>query len=231
MLQPAPATVRALSVRAAGDANVRRPPTSPVAADQAPTLPHRAEIGDPVGSSRPRRGNLPVHPVLSSAFPGGLRRGGVYHLTGSLTVALGLLAGASEAGAWCGVVGLPDLGIEAAASWGICLERLVLLPTAGADWTGVVATLIESVDLVLTPAPARVSNGELNRLTARLRDRRATLIVLGDWAAAPRALAGVHGQTTGWSGIGDGRGYLMRRQLRLDITERHRTRSVHLELS
>lgn len=223
MLQPAPATARALSVREAGATTVRRP--------SAPALPHRAQVGDPVEASRPRRGNLPVHPVLSSAFPGGLHRGGVYHLTGSRSLALGLLAAASEAGAWCGVVGIPDLGIEAAAAWGIALERLVLLPTGGSDWTGVIATLIESLDLVLAPAPARITAGELNRLAARLRDRRATLVVLGDWASAPRSLARVHGQTTGWTGIGDGRGYLMRRQLRLDITERHRTRSVHLELT
>lgn len=210
MLQPAPVTDRAPAVR---PADVR--PLDPIE--------HLS------GASRPPRGNLPVHPILAPAFPGGLRRGGIYHLTGSLTIALGLIAGASDAGGWAGVVGIPDLGIEAAADWGIDLDRLILLPTGGKDWTQVIAALIEAVDLVIAPTPPRLAPAELNRLTARLRDRRATVVVLGRWPAG--SLAHVHAHTERWDGIGDGRGYLTRRHLRLDITERHRTRSVHLELS
>lgn len=210
MLQPAPVTDRAPAVR---PADVR--PLDPIE--------HLS------GASRPPRGNLPVHPILAPAFPGGLRRGGIYHLTGSLTIALGLIAGASDAGGWAGVVGIPDLGIEAAADWGIDLDRLILLPTGGKDWTQVIAALIEAVDLVIAPTPPRLAPAELNRLTARLRDRRATVVVLGRWPAG--SLAHVHAHTERWDGIGGGRGYLTRRHLRLDITERHRTRSVHLELS
>ncbi|KNX39463.1 hypothetical protein VV01_13350 [Luteipulveratus halotolerans] len=170
---------------------------------------------------------LPVHPRLAPAFPSGLRPGVVYSLLGSVSIALALLAGPSQRGAWCGVVGLPDLGVEAAAAWGVDLDRLVLVPAPTEQWVSTVAALAEVAGLVVASAPGRLSPGEVQRLTARLRTRRTSLVVIGNW---PRAAATVHATTVGWDGLAQGHGALTRQHVRLDITERHQRRSVCLTI-
>jgi hypothetical protein len=79
---------------------------------------------------------LPVASALESLLPGGLRRGSVVTVGGSVGVtslALGLVAGASQAGSWCAaaVGDPPTLGLLAAAELGIVLERfpLVVVPS------------------------------------------------------------------------------------------------------
>ena len=174
----------------------------------------------------PSSARLPVHPDLAEAFPSGLRAGTVYSLTGSTTLALAMLAGPSQKGSWCAVVGLPDLGVEAAVEWGVDLDRLILVPDPGVgEWSRTVATLIEIADVVVT-APCRIPPAELSRLTARLRSRQSVMVVTGPW---PRA-ATVQATTVGWDGLGHGHGCLLRQHVRLDITERHQTRSVCLTL-
>ncbi|MGN6414121.1 hypothetical protein [Flexivirga sp.] len=173
-------------------------------------------------------GSVPVHPALTELFPRGLRAGAVYTLQGSMSAALALLAGPSLAGSWCGVVGLPDLGIEAAAEWGVRLDRLALVPQVSPDdWTSVVASLVEVTALVVATAPEHLSGGEVSRLLARLRTSGSTLVVLGDW---PRAAAALTGRITRWDGLYDGHGHLSGGVLRLATTERHRTRHVDLTL-
>jgi hypothetical protein len=72
---------------------------------------------------------LPTSPALAGVLPGGaLAAGGSYVVEGSTALALELLREPSRAGAWCAIVGVPDLGVEAAAAAGIDLERLVLVP-------------------------------------------------------------------------------------------------------
>lgn len=169
---------------------------------------------------------LPVHPTLAEAFPQGLRAGVVYSLIGSTSLALGLLAGPSQHGSWCAVVGMPDVSVEAAADWGVDLDRLILVPDPGHDhWTTAVSTLLEVADLIVA-SPAQLSGGEVNRLTSRLRSRRSTLIVTGHW---PRATT-MTVTTVQWEGLGQGHGAILRRKLRLDITERGRQRSIQLTL-
>ena len=53
-----------------------------------------------------------IHPLLQPLFPGGLMPA-VYRLDGASSVGLGLLTHG-----WCGVVGLPELSVEAARQWG-----------------------------------------------------------------------------------------------------------------
>src|SRR6476660_8273685 len=78
---------------------------------------------------------LPVLPALEPLLPGaGLRRGSVVAVSGSTSLLCALLAGASQAGSWCAVVGLPDLGLVAAAGLGVALERLALVPDPGSQW-------------------------------------------------------------------------------------------------
>ena len=64
-------------------------------------------------------------PGLEGVLP--LRTGGAY-ATDSLSLAMALLAGPSSAGEWSAVVGMPDFGLEAAAAYGLDLDRTVVVP-------------------------------------------------------------------------------------------------------
>ncbi|WP_109507648.1 hypothetical protein [Nocardioides speluncae] len=160
---------------------------------------------------------LPVHPLLAPAFPDGLRVGSVYSLSGSLTLATALLAEPSREGAWCGVVGHPDLGIEAVAELGVQLDRLVLVPEPGRQWFGVVAALVEVLGVVVARPPARVSPTDATRLAARLRERGTVLVATGPW---PGAAADVQVSGNAWGGVGDGHGLLSGRRIWLDVHAR-----------
>src|SRR3954466_12656202 len=87
-----------------------------------------AQYARPVSSAHEQV--LPVLPALASLFPGGaLRRGSLVAVDGGPAVtslALALLAEASAAGSWAAAVGLPSLGLAAAAELGVSLGRLVL---------------------------------------------------------------------------------------------------------
>src|SRR6266511_2522533 len=111
---------------------------------------------------------LPVPRALEPLLPDrGLRRGGTVAVDGSLALALALVAGASAAGSWVVAVGLPDLGVVAAAEAGIVLERLALVPRAGAAaWGTVVAALLDSIDVVLVRPPPRLPAAVALRLAA-----------------------------------------------------------------
>ena len=102
-----------------------------------------------------------------------------------------LLQGPSAAGAWCAVVGVPDLGVEAAAGLGIDLERLVLVPHPGEQWLSVVSALVDVVSIMLVRPPVRdgrvrITDGSASKLASRLRQREAVLVSLGDWPGAER---------------------------------------------
>lgn len=169
---------------------------------------------------------IPVHPDLRSSFPTGLRHGSVYTLSGSTTVAMGLLAEPTKAGSFCAAVGLPNFSVESAIAWGTDLSKLVLVPHPPAqDWVSVVAALTEIADLILAARPPHVTPGEVERLHARLRTRRTTLVVAGAW---PRAVAHIDAVTTGWDGLGQGYGALLHQQVKITVTEQHRQRTQDL---
>lgn len=159
-----------------------------------------------------------VHPALAPLFPGGLRPE-VYSLVGSSSVGLGLLASG-----WCGVVGVPELGVEAAQQWGVDLTRLVLVPDPG-PWLETVATLIEGLDVVLACPPPALPVAAVRRLAARLRARGATLVVLGPW---PQVGTRIEVRTVGWQGLGLGHGCLESQQLEVTVTHHHRVRRLSL---
>jgi hypothetical protein len=171
------------------------------------------------------RRTLPTAPAVAPLLPGGALRSGVaYAAPGSLALAMLLLAGPSAAGAWCGVVGIPEFGAEAAGELGIALDRLVLVPDPEEHWLAVTAQLTEVLPVVLVRPPAKgASPAEAARLASRLRQRDATLLVAGTWSGAEATL-----ETTGgsWSGIGAGWGYLAARELDVTVTARE-IRSQH----
>jgi hypothetical protein len=130
---------------------------------------------------------------------------------------MALLAGPSTAGAWCGVVGMPDFGAEAAGRFGIDLERLVLVPHPGDQWLTVTAAVVDVLTVVVVAPPGRAKDGDVARLGARLRQRDATLIVVGDW---PQAEAKLSISDSGWQGLGSGNGFLSSRQVTVTATAR-----------
>jgi hypothetical protein len=207
---------------------------------------------------------LPVHAELARLFPGGgIPKGGTVLLgqggpplaavpdppsrsapgtsrcpPGLTSLLLMLVAGASAGGHWCAVVGLPELGLAAAAEMGADLGRLVLVPKPGPHgrWQSVVTTLLETVDLVCLSPDAPVRPTDARRLSARARERRSTLLVLDTSGPAglPRGLGvGLPGRApsrwpapcdlrcavrdSSWSGLGSGHGLLRSRQLEAEV--------------
>ncbi len=150
--------------------------------------------------------SIPVHPALAGLLTP--RVGGVYGVDAA-SLALTLASGPSAAGAWCGVVECPDLGLTAAREAGIDTDRLVVVPDAAELWWEVVAALVDSLALVVVRPPARVSVRDAARLAARLRTRQCVLVVWGEWPRCDGRLSLVSSQ---WSGVGHGHGHLRSRR-------------------
>jgi len=173
---------------------------------------------------------VPTHPAIGALLPGGgLKQGSAYSVDQSAALVMALLAGPSAAGSWCGVVGIPEFGLEAAAGFGIDLERLVLVPHPGDQWLAVAAAVADVLGVVVIRPPKRASDASVSRLSARLRQRGATLIVLGPW---PQSEAMLSLSESSWSGIGAGHGHLAARQVTVTVTSRlaGRPRSARLWL-
>jgi len=157
---------------------------------------------------------LPVAPALERLFPGkGMRRGTVVGVTGSVALALAVLAGPSQAGSWSAVVGLPDLGALAAEELGVDLARCALVPDPGPTWPTVVAALLDAIDVVAVrpPGGGRVRAADAGRLAARARERGSVLVVVGAWPEGPDVRLTAAGAE--WRGLDRGHGALTGRRL------------------
>ena len=144
---------------------------------------------------------MPVVEALRELMPGGLRRGDVVsvsaHGEGATSLVLALLAGPSQAGAWCAVVGMPGLSLAAAVSMGIVLNRLVVVPRPGPDAAGVAATLLDGFDVVVLAVPGVLAASVRAQLAARARQGGAALVTTAGWPGAGVTLT-AHGAT--WFG-------------------------------
>ncbi len=163
------------------------------------------------GSSVRRR--LDLLPGLAGVVQ--LRTGGTY-VVDSPSLALALMAGPSQAGEWSAVVGVADLGLESAAEFGLDLERTVVVPRPGEHWLSVTAGLVEVASLVLVRPPTPPSEAQAERLRARLRQKDAALIALGDW---PRAETRISIAESHWVGLGSGHGRISARQVVVEVRE------------
>lgn len=164
-------------------------------------------------------GMLPVLSPLRDLLPWpGLRRGSTVAVTrggspGATSVMLALIAEASRAGAWCAVVGLPELGLGAAQELGIALDRLALVPHPGPRWTDVVSILLDGFDIVVVAAgnsAGEIAPAVQSRLEARARARGSVLVPFGAWN---RPQATLWPERSVWHGLGRGGGRLRWREL------------------
>jgi hypothetical protein len=174
-------------------------------------FPELKNLARPVSLARER--TLPVLPALVDLLPeGGLRRGSTVAVSGATSLALALLAGPSQAGSWCAAVGLPSLGLVAAAEVGVALERFPLVARPGEDWPAVVAALVDAVDVVLVCLPRHVRNGDTRRLVAKARERGAVLVTVGGSSTLPADVR-LSASACAWEGLGRGHGRLRARRM------------------
>jgi hypothetical protein len=147
-----------------------------------------------------------VLPALRGLLPRGcLARGSVLAVAEFGLLCLALAAAASADGAWCGIAGIPEAGVLAAASLGLDAERTLLVPDPGPAWPQVVASLLDACELVLVRSTGRAPAQVRQRLEATLRRSRGVLLVAGDWPGAQVRLRVVSRR---WTGLGDGHGRL-----------------------
>ncbi len=156
---------------------------------------------------------LPVHDALTGLFPsGGLRRGTTVGVRGSTSLLLALLAAPTASGSWAAVVGMPELGVAAAAELGVAVDRLALVQDPGLEPAGVVAALLDGMDLVAV-ARGRLTDAHARRLSARARHRGAVLLTVGPWPGVDLELRGGRSE---WHGLLEsGAGYLSHRDLQV----------------
>lgn len=170
----------------------------------------------------------PMLPALEAVLPaGGLRRGSTVAVGaapgtgGATSLAMALVAQATQAGSWVAAVGLPSLGLVAADELGVALERLVLVAAPARDsWGAVIAALVDGFDLVvLHPGRVGVRGVDARRLVARARERGTVLLPLGPgWPVeADRSLVVAR---TRWEGLEQGHGHLRARKVRVTCTGR-----------
>jgi hypothetical protein len=176
-------------------------------------------------------GMLPVLPALRELLPGGgLQRGSVVTSGAFGLLSLALVAGAVADGAWCAVVGVPAVGMRAAADAGADLDRVVLVTEPGLRWPQVMASLLDGFDVVLLRPPDQPSAQLRRKLEAAVRRYGSALVVAGDWPGAQTRLLVTH---TEWAGIGTGHGRLRARRAQVVATGRgagERPRSAWLWL-
>lgn len=193
-----------------------------------------------------RERTLPVSDTFAGLFPErGLVRGHTVACSGAAatSLALALVAPAVAAGSWLAAIDVPTIGLDAASEFGVALERVVAVNTAGrsgvsdpaaeraARWPDIVAAAADGFDLLITRVPADVSASAMRKVATRLRQRDVVMLVLGD----PGALScdGVlDAGDAEWVGLGDGHGHLRHRRLVVEASGRrlHGRRRCHLAL-
>ncbi len=176
----------------------------------APTLSElRARVDQMQG--RPAAQPVATHPAFAGLLQ--LQAGSTYSVD-SMSLATALMAGPSADGAWCGVVGTAELGLEAAAAAGVELRRTILVPDPGEAWLEVAAALIDVLGVVVLCPPAHVPAKDVSRISARLRQRGSILISYGDW---PRSEARLSMRDVEWVGLGQGHGHLQARRVTVEV--------------
>lgn len=138
-----------------------------------------------------------------------LRTGGSYRVDDT-SLLLALLSAASRNGTWTAVVGVGDLGIQAAAEAGLDLDRTIVVPDPGDLWLEAVAALIDVTPAIWLRPTSVVRPALAAKLAGRLRKRNATLLVQGEWSGCEARLSC---EESRWWGAEAGHGRLRSRQV------------------
>src|SRR5690349_17158919 len=147
---------------------------------------------------------LPVAAPLAAALPrGGVARGSVVSVVGQGATSLLFTLLAGPEAPWSALVGMPGVGLLAAAEFGVDLDRVVVIPEPGPDVLQVLSILIDGVDMIAValPAGARPGPSRQRVLTGRLRQHGAVLLVMGPWPGADLVMTA---RSVGWTGLGQG---------------------------
>lgn len=184
-----------------------------------------------IGRMQRRRSDdavLPVDAALQTLLPEqGLQTGAVYSVSPSPSLIFALMSAVSRRGSWCAAVGMPTLGLEAAAASGIDLSRLILVPSPGERWLAVVSALAEVVPLIAVNPGEKVREADAARLAARLRDRGCTVLTTSPWPQS-EGLISLHDPH--WEGLGDGWGLLSDRTVTVTAQTRSTPRPQSLRV-
>lgn len=172
---------------------------------------------------------LPLADALETLLPQGLRRGQVVSVEGATSLMIALVAEASREGSWTAMIGMPSVGMVAAARCGVELARLALIPHPGTQAPAVAGACIDGMDVVVLGPRLALSDADRRRLAARARERGAVLISAGPWVGAHVSLTVTESH---WRGLGAGDGRLRARDMLVEVTSRAggRARRVALTL-
>lgn len=186
-------------------------------------LPHASASAGRQVTPTPSSGDgaerfLPVPAALAPLVPfGGLRRGSAVRVEGSASVLLALAAQACLDGAWCALVGMPDVGLAAAAELGLPLPRTALVPRPGPDLAAVTGAVLDGFDVVVLGDAQRLAERDRRQLATRIRHRGVVLLTSAAWPGADLVLTVTESR---WSGIGRGHGSLRGREMTVRVTGR-----------
>lgn len=119
---------------------------------------------------------------------------GVYHIPlGASGQSLGVegvvysLTQVMTADMWGAVVGIPDVGWEAASQMGLDLDRVVAVPVVSEDAPKVAGALIEGFD-VIAIGEAPITLGTRRALAARARRMDRFVLTLSPWIGISRPI-------------------------------------------
>ena len=167
---------------------------------------------------------LPVAEALQSIVPSGrMQRGSTLavHGVGATSFALAMAGEAVRDGSFLAVVAPPSFGLAACLDFDIPLRRVVqFVLRDDKNWAQAVAAIVEGFDVVLLADRRRVRPAQARQLTARNRERGSVLVRVGGpaWPDAADVRFDVRAPT--WSGLGQGHGHLVARQVDVQVAGR-----------
>jgi hypothetical protein len=174
-------------------------------------------------------------------FPeGGLVRGRTVLCSGDAAVAMALrvVSSATQAGSWLGIIGVHNVGVQAASEHGVALQRVVFVQPASSrtEWVSTVAAVADGFDVLMLEVPHGITEADARRVQTRIQARRNALVLIG--ATKQSAVQSVfqpdvimNTATTKWHGIERGAGYVQGRDVQVAVSGRRvpqaRQHSLH----
>lgn len=185
-----------------------------------------------------RQAVVAVAEPLQRLLPdGGLLRGSTITIggVGATSMALQLIATASQEGSWVAIVGVNELAPSAVLEASLAAERIAFIdPGHSGRQVDVLAALIGAVDVIVLDARVALRPTEARRLSSRLRERGSILVVVSPGGVVNSSFSVDLSLTVSdaqWEGLGCGHGHLRSRRVRVGVDGRGRaSRTTRCEL-